>query len=140
LCSENRQISSLEHALEFGAVSLTAVFLSMSNWISGLNAMVQDPATKGLPSYLTGDRAIRLGLLHRASILEKCKEDGLEGENNSHLRGIYSARNPCKRCYAYLVEIILLSQSLNAKDPKGKVFAPLSLAARFVPPQQQALD
>jgi hypothetical protein len=61
-----------------GAVSLTAVFLSMSNWISGLNAMVQDPATKDLPSYLTGDRFIRLGLLHRTSILEKCK-DGLEG-------------------------------------------------------------
>jgi hypothetical protein len=125
------------HALEFGPVSLTVVFLTMSNWMPSLKAMMRDLTTKDLHDFLTG---IGPSLLFKAYILEECREDGPEDEKNNRLGSVHGARNPYERRYAYLAEIMLLSRTFDAQDHRDRVFAPLSLASRFVPPQQQALD
>jgi hypothetical protein len=128
------------HALDFGAVSSTVVFLTMSDWMQSLKTIMQDLATKSLHDFLTADRDIGPSLLFKAHILEDCKEDGPEDKKNNRLRTVHGATNPYQRRYAYLAEIILLSQTFDAHDDRDRVFAPLSLASRFVPPQQQALN
>jgi hypothetical protein len=126
------------HALDFRAVSLTVVFLSMSDWMPSLKAIMQDLATKNLHDFLTGPREIGPSLLFKAYLLEECKEDGPEDKKSDRRMTLHGATNPYERRYAYLAEIILLSQTFNAHDDRDRVFAPLSLASRFVPPQQKA--
>jgi len=128
------------HALDFGAVSLTVVFLYMSDWMPSLKAIMQDLATKNLDDFLTGPRDIGPSLLYNAYLLEDSKEDGPEDKKYGRLRTLHGATNPYERRYAYLADVILLSQKFDASDDRDRVFAPLSLASKFVPPKQRALN
>jgi hypothetical protein len=128
------------HALEFETVSLTVKFLFMSMWVPSLSSLVLHQASEDFHSRLTANRDNRPLLMYWAFVLEDCREDGPENEDNTQLKLLHGARDSYERHYAYLAFIIELSRAFNAQDPKDRVFAPLSLASRFVPPQQQALD
>jgi hypothetical protein len=128
------------HALDFGAVLSTVVFLSMSDWMPSVKAIMQDLATNNLHEFLTGPRDIGPSLIYKAYLLEDCKEDGPEDKKHTRFMTIHGATNPYERRYAYLADMILLSQTFDCHDDRDRVFAPLSLASQFVPPQQQALN
>jgi hypothetical protein len=53
---------------------------------------------------------------------------------------LHGATTPYERRYAFLEFAIYKSRDFGATDPRDRVFAPLSLASRYVPLEQQQND
>jgi hypothetical protein len=126
------------YILEFEALQFTVGFLNMSRWDSSIASRVLYPTTK---SQMREFAKFGTFVVHTALSMGACKDKGPElPANRRYLRRVHGARNPYERRYAYLWDAIEKSRGFDAQDPRDRIYAPLSLVSRFVPPKQQAQD